>query len=265
MFWTTSSRMKSLVHEEWLGDERPMTFRRKRRSGIVPVLICYLCVEVNAVNSPWSQSYITQHRWHEHDGWKERGVRTEVPTTSASSSIGKWLRGGEGELQEVIVRSNMTLLDFVQRGQERRRVMSALEEPRVSRSIAIPPGLWMWDWRVMSPWLKRVKDERAQFPLSPRPGSELHIRGLGNINQPSRLDGQWDIPPACWGSFREVELCHRTQQCDGRELLLLNSGPWTFDQCQLRASGCQAIRCERQTELSISRSFVGGYRINTKG
>ena len=120
----------------------------------------------------------------------------------------------------------------------------------------------MWDWRVMSPWLKRIEDELAEFPLSPPPGSELHLRGLGNISVPSRLDGQWDMPPGCSGSAVQLELCHRTRQFDARELLLLNSGPWLFDQCQLRASGCQAVRCERQAVVRICCSFIGGYGID---
>jgi hypothetical protein len=116
----------------------------------------------------------------------------------------------------------------------------------------------------MSPWLKRVEDEAAEFPLSPPPGSKLHIRGLGNTSHPSRLDGQWDMPPLCSGSFRLVELCLRTRQLDARELLVLNSGPWHFDRCQLRAAGCQAVRCERQGQLSVSRSFIGGYGITPR-
>ena len=50
-------------------------------------------------------------------------------------------------------------------------------------------GLWMWDWRIMSPWLRRKKLEASEFALTPPPACDLHLRGLGNI---SRVR-------ACWG------------------------------------------------------------------
>ena len=164
------------------------------------------------------------------------------------------------EAQEHFVQGNSSFLDLVQQRTADRKVRWGGGQC----SLVLPPGLWMWDWRIMSPWLKRVEDEEAEFPLSPPPGSELLVRGLGNTSQPSRLEGQWDIPPECSGGFFGVEMCLRTRHLDARELVLLNSGPWNFDQCQLRASGCQAVRCERQAQASIRRCFIGGYCITPR-
>jgi hypothetical protein len=208
----------------------------------------------------------TSSRWDWCPTGKREGRVRWLGRGSAEASFGVTagtsMRGGGNAMEECTAWSNRSLLDQVQWGGEGGRGAGGWQGGR--RNITLPPGIWMWDWRIMSPWLKRIDDELAEFPLSPPPGCELHLTGLGNISQPSRLDGQWDMPPMCSGSVFGVEMCHRTLQFDARELLVLNSGPWLFDRCHLRASGCQVIRSERQTQLSIRRSFVGGYGLDAR-
>eukprot|EP00961_Rhodomonas_salina_P222896 3014024-Rhodomonas_salina.3 len=97
--------------------------------------------------------------------------------------------------------------------------------------VAIAAGTYCWDWRAISPWFKRVSDEHEEFPLMPLAGSVLRVRG-----EPSRLDGQWDFHPQVSGSFSNVEFGHASKMIDGRQMMLVNGGPWRFERCQLRSA-----------------------------
>jgi hypothetical protein len=66
----------------------------------------------------------------------------------------------------------------------------------------------MWDWRTMSPWLRRKKHEAAEFALSPPPACDLRLRGLGNVSKVQAMR----VPclPACLPASRPPPLHQST-------------------------------------------------------
>ena len=124
---------------------------------------------------------------------------------------------------------------------------------RGDKHVRIAEGLYIWDWRYMSPWLRRRRDKVREFCMEPHEGGQVHLKGDQAV-----LDGQWDFHPRCSGSFTDLVFRYSTIVMDGRELMLLNGGSWEVRMCELRASGMQVLRCQRDSRVDMSKSVVGG-------